>query len=134
MAEVKTRPTRASVKKFIDAIGDATTRQDCKALVKMMKGVSGEDPKMWGPSIIGFGMYSCRYASGRELVWPRIAFSPRKNSISLYGIAGAMDKGAAWKSLGNFKRGKGCVYIKRLSDVDQGRLAKILSAGFREHR
>jgi hypothetical protein len=116
MAENKTKPTKISVAAFIDAITDDARRADAKALVKLMQKASGEKPTMWGPSIIGFGSHHYVYDSGREGDMPLIAFSPRKSATVLYGLSSAE---ALLPKLGKHTRGKGCVYIKKLSDVDQ---------------
>lgn len=116
MAENKTKPTKISVAAFIDALNDPTRRADAKALVKLMQKAAGEKPKMWGPSIIGFGSYHYTYDSGREGDMPLIAFSPRKAATVLYGLS---DSEALLPKLGKHTRGKGCVYIKKLADVDQ---------------
>ncbi|HSK46011.1 MAG TPA: DUF1801 domain-containing protein [Candidatus Binatia bacterium] len=124
MADNKTRPTKSSVAAFIDAITDQSRRADAKALVKLMQKAAGEKPKMWGPSIIGFGSYHYTYDSGREGDMPLIAFSPRKAASVLYGITGFSGSEALLGKLGKHTRGKGCVYIKKLRDVDQ----KVLEA------
>ena len=116
MAENKTKATKLSVSTFIDAITDQSRRADAKALVKLMQKASGEKPKMWGPSIIGFGSYHYTYDSGREGDMPVVAFSPRKAATVLYGLS---DSEALLPKLGKNTRGKGCVYIKKLADVDQ---------------
>ena len=116
MAENKTKATKLSVSTFIDAITDPSRRSDAKALVKLMQKASGEKPKMWGPSIIGFGSYHYTYDSGREGDMPMVAFSPRKAATVLYGLS---DSEALLPKLGKHTRGKGCVYIKKLADVDQ---------------
>jgi len=116
MAENKTKATKLSVSTFIDAITDQSRRADAKALVKLMQKASGEKPKMWGPSIIGFGSYHYTYDSGREGDMPVVAFSPRKAATVLYGLS---DAEALLGKLGKHTRGKGCVYIKKLADVDQ---------------
>src|SRR5579864_3916820 len=116
MAENKTKPTKLSVSTFIDAITDEGRRADAKALVKLMQKAAGEKPKMWGPSIIGFGSYHYTYDSGREGDMPVVAFSPRKAATVLYGLS---DAEALLPKLGKHTRGKGCVYIKKLSDVDE---------------
>lgn len=116
MAENKTKPTRLSVSTFIDAITDPSRRADAKALVKLMQKAAGEKPKMWGPSIIGFGSYHYTYDSGREGDMPVVAFSPRKAATVLYGLS---DAEALLPKLGKHTRGKGCLYIKKLADVDQ---------------
>lgn len=116
MAENKTKATKLSVSTFIDAITDQSRRADAKALVKLMQKASGEKPKMWGPSIVGFGSYHYTYDSGREGDMPVVAFSPRKAATVLYGLS---DAEALLPKLGKHTRGKGCVYIKKLADVDQ---------------
>ena len=121
MAENKTKQTNVSVSAFIDAITDKGRRADAKALVKLMQKAAGEKPKMWGPSIIGFGSHHYVYDSGREGNMPLIAFSPRKVATVLYGLSSAE---ALLPKLGKHTRGKGCIYIKKLADVDQ----KVLEA------
>ncbi len=116
MADNKTKPTKLSVSAFIDAITDEGRRADAKALVKLMQKAAGEKPKMWGPSIIGFGSHHYVYDSGREGDMPLIAFSPRKAATVLYGLG---ESEALLPKLGKHTRGKGCVYIKKLADVDQ---------------
>jgi hypothetical protein len=124
MAENKTKPTKISVAAFIDALADPIRRADAKALVKLMQSVAGEKPKMWGPSIIGFGSYHYRYESGREGDMPLIGFSPRKAATVLYNMIGFSDSAALLAKLGKHTTGKGCLYIKKLADVDQ----KVLQA------
>ena len=119
MAENKTKPIKLSVTAFIDAITDATRRADAKALVKLMQGASGEKPQMWGPSIIGFGTCHYRYDSGREGDMPLVGFSPRKAATVLYSLIGSSDSKALLAKLGKHTTGKGCLYIKKLTDVDQ---------------
>jgi hypothetical protein len=116
MVENKTKPTKVSVAAFIDAITEEGRRADAKALVKLMQKAAGEKPKMWGPSIIGFGSYHYTYDSGREGDMPVVAFSPRKAATVLYGLS---DSEALLPKLGKHTRGKGCLYIKKLADVDQ---------------
>src|ERR1700758_2238090 len=119
MVESKTRPTKLSVAAFIDALTDPGRRADAKALVKLMQTAAGEKPKMWGPSIIGFGSYHYKYESGREGDMPVIAFSPRKAATVLYGMSGFSEAAALLARLGKHTTGKGCLYIKNLADVDQ---------------
>jgi hypothetical protein len=119
MAENKTKPTTLSVSAFIDALTDTGRRADAKALLKLMQSAAGEKPKMWGPSIIGFGSYHYKYESGREGDMPVIAFSPRKGATVLYGMTGFNDAAALLAKLGKHTTGKGCLYIKKLADVDQ---------------
>ena len=118
MPENKTKPTKLSVAAFISKLADQTQRSDAKSLIKLMQSAAGEKPKMWGPSIIGFGSYHYRYDSGREGDMPVIAFSPRKAATVLYGMNGASDSEALRAKLGKHTTGKGCLYIKKLADVD----------------
>jgi hypothetical protein len=124
MADNKTKPTKLSVAAFIDALTDATKRADAKALVKLMQSATGEKPKMWGPSIIGFGSYHYTYESGREGDMPLAGFSPRKAAIVVYGMLGLSESEALLAKLGKHTTGGGCLYIKKLADVDQ----KVLEA------
>ncbi|HEY2170021.1 MAG TPA: DUF1801 domain-containing protein [Candidatus Angelobacter sp.] len=124
MADNKTKPTKISVVAFIDAIADPGQRSDAKALVKLMQKAAGEKPTMWGPSIIGFGSHHYVYDSGREGDMPLIAFSPRKAATVLYGMTGFDGSEAFMAKLGKHTTGKGCLYIKKLADVDQ----KVLEA------
>jgi Domain of unknown function (DU1801) len=119
MAENKTKPTKLSVTGFIDGLADPAKRTDAKALVKVMQSAAGERPKMWGPSIIGFGSYHYKYESGREGDMPVIAFSPRKAATVLYGMTGFSEAASLLAKLGKHTTGKGCLYIKKLADVDQ---------------
>jgi hypothetical protein len=119
MAENKTKPTKLSVAAFIDALTDPARRADAKTLLKLMQSAAGEKPKMWGPSIIGFGSYHYRYESGREGDMPIIAFSPRKAATVLYGMTGFSDAASFLAKLGKHTTGKGCLYIKKLADVNQ---------------
>jgi len=124
MADNKTKPTKLSVAAFIDALTDLTKRTDAKTLAKLMQSASGEKPKMWGPSIIGFGSYHYMYDSGREGDMPLIGFSPRKAATVLYNATTSSDSKALITKLGKHTTGKGCLYIKKLADVDQ----KVLEA------
>ena len=119
MAENKTKPTKSSVATFIDELTDETRRADAKALVKLMQSATGEKPKMWGPSIIGFGSYHYRYESGREGDMPLAGFSPRKAATVLYIMTGFSGSEALLATLGKHTTGKACLYIKKLADVDQ---------------
>jgi len=119
MAENKTKPTKSSVVAFIDAVTNPVRREDAKALVKLMQSAAGEEPKMWGSSIVGFGSYHYKYESGREGDMPVIAFAPRNSATVLYGLTNFDGAAALLAKLGNHTTGKGCVYIKKLADVDQ---------------
>ncbi|MBK8466214.1 MAG: DUF1801 domain-containing protein [Chloracidobacterium sp.] len=119
LAEIKTKPTAASVEDFLNDIADEQKRKDSFLILEMMKKSSGEEPKMWGGSIIGFG--NKRYqspATGREVDWLQIGFSPRKANLSLYLTAGLKQHFAALERLGKHKTGVGCLYINKLADVD----------------
>ena len=136
MAEAKTKPTDASVESFIDSVKDEQKRKDSAVLVEMMRKASGEQPKMWGSSIIGFGNQKVKSpATGKEVDWLRIGFSPRKANLSLY-LTGDIKKNyaAALKKLGKHKTGLGCLYINKLTDVDlkvlKGMMEAALKAGF----
>jgi hypothetical protein len=118
MAENKTRPTKVSVSAFISAITDPARRADAKALVKLMQSVTGEKPKMWGPSIIGFGSYHYTYDTGREGDMPLAGFSPRKAATVVY-CTGIKDSKTLLTKLGKHTTGGGCLCIKKLADVDQ---------------
>src|SRR5437868_3584596 len=126
MAENKTKPTKLSVAAFIDALTDPSRRADAKALVKLMQCATGEKPKMWGPSIIGFGSYHYTYDSGREGDIPLAGFSPRKAATVLYGMTGLSDSEALLAKLGKHTTGKGCLYVKKLADVDQKVLEELV--------
>jgi hypothetical protein len=123
VAANKTQPTQLSVKAFIDAIADQAKRADAKLLIKLMQDATGEKPKMWGQSIIGFGAYHYTYDSGREGDMPLVGFSPRKAATVLYNVS-ANNVEELFTKLGKHTTGKGCLYIKKLSDVDQ----KVLEA------
>jgi hypothetical protein len=126
MAENKTQPTTLSVTAFLEGITDETKRADAKVLVKLMQKASGEKPKMWGPSIIGFGSIHYKYDSGREGDMPLIGFSPRKAANVLYGAIGFSGAEALLAKLGKHTTGKGCLYIKKLADVEQKVLESLV--------
>ena len=126
MSDNKTKPTKLSVAAFIDKLTDGTKRADAKTLVQLMQSAAGEKPKMWGPSIIGFGSYHYRYDSGREGDMPLIAFSPRKAATVLYNMSGFSDAEALRAKLGTHTTGKGCLYIKKLADVDRQVLEELV--------
>lgn len=119
MAELKTKQTEADVFEFIDAFANnEQKKQDARTLVKIMQDFTGYEPKMWGPSIIGFGHYHYKYDSGYEGDMPVVGFSPRKSSISLYVYCGTEKQNELLKSLGKFKMGKACIYVNKLSDIN----------------
>jgi hypothetical protein len=118
MAENKTKPTTISVPAFLDACTDEARRADAKALAELMQKVTGNEPSMWGPSIVGFVSYHYIYESGREGDMPVVAFSPRKAANVLYGTIGFGGAEVLLAKLGKYTTGKGCLYIKKLADVD----------------
>jgi len=126
MSGNKATPNASSVSTFVDAIADSGRRADAKLLIALMKDATGEAPKMWGPAIIGFGSYHYIYESGREGDAPLLGFSPRKAATVLYLHLGLGDSDAELSKLGKHTTGKGCLYIKRLADVDQKVLEKII--------
>lgn len=123
----KTTSTEASVLAFIEKSADTDQKKaDSFELIKLMQSVSGFEPKMWGPSIIGFGNYHYKYASGHEGDAPLIGFSPRKAAISLYVFTGLDEQLHLLDNLGKFKMGKACIYVKKLSDIDTEELKNIM--------
>lgn len=127
MAELKTKPTKASVTEFINNIGDTQRRKDCKAVAKMMRDVTGTKPEMWGPSIVGFGRYKYRYESGRELDWFSLGFSPRKSALTLYLMAGFRNFPELMKKLGKYKTSQSCLYVSKLADINQPVLKELMN-------
>jgi len=125
MAENKTKETKQSVPAFIAALADETRQADAKALIKLMENATGEKPKMWGPSIIGFGSYHYKYDTGREGDMPLACFSPRKAATVVYGM-GSSDSEALRAKLGKHTLSGGCLHIKKLADVDQKVLEKLV--------
>ena len=126
MAELKTKPTQASVREFLNQIPDKDRRDDCIAVAKMMEEITGDKPKMWGPSIVGFGTYHYKGASGREGDWMLTGFSPRQKALTLYIMMGFDKQPELMKQLGKYSTSKGCLYIKRLSDVHIPTLKKLI--------
>ena len=126
MAELKTKPTQASVLDFLGMLSDDQRRNDCLVVLELMKAATGAEPVMWGSSIVGFGRYQYRYKSGRQGVWPVISFSPRKNDLTLYIMPGFDRYESLLARLGKHKTGKSCLYLKRLSDVDLSILIELI--------
>ena len=131
-AELKTKETDASVDAFLDKVTDKQQAADSCVIVELMQRLSADKPKMWGPAIIGFGSTKLKYDSGRELDWMKIGFSPRKGNLTLYGLLSGNEKHL--DKLGKYKTGKGCLYIKRLDDVDLKVLEKMITASLRQKR
>lgn len=127
MAELKTKKTDMSVDDFIDGVADETKRDDCRAIVSMMTKITKAPPAMWGPAIVGFGDYRYVYASGREGDWFMMGFSPRKQNLTIYLTEGFDGYADLMPKLGTYTTGMGCLYIKRLSDIDTKVLEKLLA-------
>ncbi len=127
MAEAKTKKNQASVADYVANI-DEKRRADCQEIVGIMQELAGAKPAMWGASIVGFGGYRYKYASGREGEWPRVGFSAGKTAITLYIMAGFEAYDEIMERLGKYKTGKSCLYIKRLADVDVEVLRELIAA------
>src|SRR5688572_178807 len=127
-AELKTKVNDASVEKFINAVKDEQDRKDCYEILKMMQQVTKAEPKMWGSSIVGFGSYHYVGKSGREGDWMLTGFSPRKQNLTLYLMGGFDVEKDLLKKLGKYKTSVGCLYIKKLEDVDKKVLKELVTA------
>jgi len=134
MPENKTKATSLSVTAYIEGLTDPTRRSDARELVKVMHRASGEKPRLWGPSIVGFGSYHYKYESGREGDMPLISFSPRKSAMVLYSMLGHADAKAVLVKLGRHITGKGCLYIKKLADVDPAVLETLIKNAVAHYR
>ena len=132
MSDLKTRPTDASVEAFIDAVDHPRRREDARTLLELMHRVTGEEPVMWGPSIVGYGSYHYRYASGQEADWPVVGFSPRKQNLSIYIMTGFEECDKLLSRLGKHKIGKSCLYVNKLADVDLDVLEKLVRTSVAE--
>ena len=126
MAEQKTKPTEQSVENFLNKVPDESVRDDCFAIMKLMKRITGSSPKMWGPNIIGYGKYHYQYDSGHEGDSCLTGFSPRKPNITLYVMPGFAQHADLLKKLGKHKAGKCCLYIRKLEDVDTSVLENLI--------
>ena len=127
-AELKTKVNKASVEGFLNKVKDESIRKDCLEILKMMKQVTKEEPKMWGSSIVGFGSYHYKGKSGREGDWMLTGFSPRKQNLTLYLMGGFDEQKDLLKKLGKHKTSVGCLYIKKLGDVDKKVLKTLVTA------
>lgn len=127
-AELKTKVNEASVDAFIDKQPEGVAT-DCRTIIKLMKKATGEEPKMWGASIVGFGRYVYEGASGRSGEWMVTGFSPRKANLTIYIMMGFDEEAALMKKLGKHTTGKSCLYIKRLGDVDMKVLEELIVKG-----
>ena len=126
MAELKTKQNSFSVEGYINSISDKQRQADCRIIIDLMKKITGDEPKMWGETIVGFGNVHLKYGSGREVDWFKTGFSNRKDSITLYSMYGFISQPELMKKLGKVKTGKGCLYIRRISDIDIGILEEML--------
>jgi len=129
-SELKTKQTEASVGEFLEKLSDPQQAEDSRLIITMMEQLSGDKAKMWGPAIIGFGHTVLKYDSGRELDWMKIGFSPRKGSLTLYGVLSGNE--SHLEKLGKYKTGKGCLYVKRLTDIDTNVLEKMIKAALKK--
>ncbi len=134
MAENKTKATKASVTEFINAIDDKEKRADARKVAAMMRKATGKRAQMWGPSIVGYGTYHYKYESGREGDFMITGFSPRKQALTVYILAGFERYDSLMARLGKYKTGKSCLYIKRLSDVDEDVLQQLIDGSVKYMR
>jgi hypothetical protein len=134
MAEIKTRPTRASVSGYFAAIADDVRRRDCKALAKLLAKITKAKPTMWGPSIVGFGKYHYKYESGHEGDMCIAGFSSRKPDLTIYLFPEFPERETLLKKLGKHKTGKSCLYVRKLEDVDTVVLEKLVAGSIAEAR
>jgi len=134
VAEAKTRPTNQSVASFIKKIPDPQTREDCFAIAQLMKEATRSEPRMWGTAIVGFGTRRIQYAGGGESDWPLIAFSPRKQNLTLYVMTRSDGHAELLKTLGKHKVSGGCLHIKRLSDIDLPTLKKLIRESVKQKK
>ena len=127
MAELKTKKNDASVADFLNAVEKDQKRADAWTILEMMKEITGDEPAMWGDSIVGFGTYHYHYATGREGDWMVVGFSPRKRNLSLYIMSGFSEFEELLAKLGKHKTGVGCLYINKLGDIDMDVLREIVT-------
>jgi len=133
-SENKTKQTQKSVSEFINAIVEEEKRKDSLVLEQMMESATGEKGKLWGDSIVGFGLYHYVYATGREGDWPKVAFSPRKQNMTVYLTYGLAKQTDLLGKLGKHKTGKACLYINRLSDIDRDVLKELILRSYQEFK
>jgi hypothetical protein len=126
MAQNKTQATKLKVSAFLASIEDTRKRSDCRELMKLMREITGNRAKMWGPSIVGFGKYHYKYESGREGDFFLTGFAPRKQALTLYIVSGFTAHPELMEKLGKFKTGKSCLYVKSLDDIDRSVLAELV--------
>lgn len=131
-ADLKTKKTSASVPDFIESIPDEKNRDDCRRLAAIMKKATGAEPRMWGANVVGFGDYHYKYESGRENDWFVTGFSPRKQNLTLYFMTGTERYASILDRLGKHKTGKGCLYVKKLDDIDLDVLEELVRTSARD--
>jgi hypothetical protein len=127
MAEAKTKPTKQSVAAFLKTVTDSQKREDAETVISLMREATKCEPVMWGSSIIGFGSYTYKYASGREGDWPLVGLSPRKANLVLYIMPGFAAYDSLLAKLGKHSTGSSCLYVKRLADLDMPTLKKLIT-------
>lgn len=130
MAELKTRPHAGDPQTFLELVPDPERRADSLAMLELMAEITGQEPQLWGPSIVGFGTYRYHYASGREGDWFPVGFSPRKRELTLYLLQGFPERAGLLARLGPHREGKSCVYIRRLADVDPAVLRALIAGAY----
>lgn len=130
MAELKTKLNKASVAGFLQSVKDEDRKSDCMTLLAMMKKITKAEPMMWGDSIVGFDSFHYKSDSGREGDWFITGFSPRKQNLTIYIIAGFTRNDELMKKLGKFKTGSSCLYIRNLADIDTNVLEKLVTQSF----
>ncbi|HWA89120.1 MAG TPA: DUF1801 domain-containing protein [Rhizomicrobium sp.] len=134
MAENKTKPTGVTVASFVAGLPDEGRRAEARAVVKLLEAATGEKPRMWGTAIVGFGLHHYKYESGREGDMPLVGFAPRKPALVFYGLAGVDGAEALRAKLGKHTTGKGCLYVKKLADIDQKVLATLAAKSAKARR
>ena len=134
MAELKTKPTQASVAAYLSAIDDPARRADCDAIHVLMRKLTKQEPRMWGANIVGFGTYRYQYASGQGGDWCQVGFSSRKGDISVYLITAGLQQDELLAKLGKHKMGKSCLSLRRLGDVDLKILERLIADSFAENQ
>jgi hypothetical protein len=132
LAELKTKASNDSVREFLHGIADARLRADCAAVSKLMRQATQVKPRMWGSSIVGFGSYHYKYASGREGDWFLTGFSPRKQNLTLYIMPGFEQYAGLLATLGRFKTAKSCLYIKNLEEIDLPTLSELINQSVKD--
>ena len=134
MYELKTKLNDQPVEAFLNGVEDPQKKQDCFVILDLMAEITGQPPRMWGDSLVGFGKYSYHYASGHQGEWFLTGFSPRKQNLTLYIMSGFDEYDGLMAKLGKYKTGKSCLYIKKLEDVDQGVLRELIDRSVKHMR